>query len=273
MPMDRCDSGRWARGNPARPLVWPIFLFLAVVLATPAWAQPEFPSLTGRVVDQAGILRNATERAIRDQLEALEARTTNQVVVVTVRSLQGYSIAEFGRRLGNHWGIGQAGRDNGVLLIVAPNEREVRIEVGRGLESALTVRLAGTIIDSEILPAFRRGRMERGVRAGTDAILAAIDGTYEAPSRSNWSGESVRAVIPFLAVGLFIFVVIMIVRDAFRDGRSRNRVKIGDEYYTMPHTERHRRRDNTWTGGGSSGGGGFSGGGGSFGGGGASGSW
>ena len=128
--------------------VWLLAAFTA--LASPSPDQPVFPELTGRVVDQADVLRSSTEQAIAEQLRAHEAETTNQVVVVTLRSLQGQTIEDFGHELGLHWRIGQAGRDNGVLLIVAPNEREVRIEVGRGLEGTLTDRLAGTIIDSEI---------------------------------------------------------------------------------------------------------------------------
>ncbi len=259
----------------ARAVVWPALLMIAIGMAGPAVAQPDFPSLSGRVVDQASVLRPSTERAITEQLRAHEAETTNQVVVVTLRSLQGYSIEDFGVRLGRHWGIGQEGRDNGVLLIVAPNQRKVRIEVGYGLEGALTDALARTIIDTEILPDFRRGNLERGVRAGTDAILAAVAGTYEAPTRSSRSGGDLSIIIPALVIGLFIFVVIMIIRDAFGDGRGGNRVRIGDDYYNMPDNNGNRRRDNTWSGGGYSGGGGggFSGGGGSFGGGGASGSW
>lgn len=264
-------------GVMARALIWPALLIVAIGAAGPAAAQPDFPSLSGRVVDQAEILRSSAERAITEQLQAHEAETTNQVVVVTLRSLQGYSIEDFGVRLGRHWGIGQEGRDNGVLLIVAPNQRKVRIEVGYGLEGDLTDALARTIIDTEILPDFRRGNLERGVRAGTDAILAAIAGTYEAPTRSTGSdrsGGDLKIIVLALVFGLFAFVVFMIIRDAFGDGRGGNRVRIGDDYYDMPDSNRNRSRDNTWSGGGySGGGGGFSGGGGSFGGGGSSGSW
>jgi len=261
----------------ARAVAWLVLLVIAIGAAGPAAAQPDFPRLSGRVVDQAGVLRPSAEQAITEQLRAHEAETTNQVVVVTLRSLQGYSIEDFGNRLGRNWGIGQEGRDNGVLLIVAPDQRKVRIEVGYGLEGALTDALAKTIIEAEILPSFRRGNLERGVRAGTDAILAAIAGTYEAPTRStrsSRSGGGLNIIVPILVIGLFVFVVIMIIRDAFGDGRGGNRVRIGDDYYDMPDSNRNRSRDNTWSGGGySGGGGGFSGGGGSFGGGGSSGSW
>ena len=267
-----------AANSVLRSLAWLAVLIVAFGTSAPAASQPDFPNLSGRVVDQAGVLRSSTELAITEQLRAHEAETSNQIVVVTLRSLQGYSIEDFGVRLGRHWGIGQEGRDNGVLLIVAPNDRKVRIEVGYGLEGALTDGLARTIIDTEILPDFRRGNLERGVRAGTDAILAAIAGTYEAPtrsSRSSRSGGVLNNIVPIFVIGLFGFVVLRFISDAFGDGRSGNRVRIGDNYYDMPESDRDRRRDNTWSGGGYSGGGGggFSGGGGSFGGGGASGSW
>ena len=239
-----------------RSLLWVTLLVIVVAGTGPASAQPDFPSLTGRVVDQAGVLRSATERAISEQLRAHEAETTNQVVVVTLGSLQGYSIEDFGVRLGRHWGIGQEGRDNGVLLIVAPSERKVRIEVGYGLEGALTDALARTIIDSEILPAFRRGNLERGVRAGTDGILAAIAGTYEAPRRSPGRTSSSDSFNPLIFFIFFAFVVFGIIRNARREGD----VGSGGGW-------------SSFDGGGGGGGGGFSGGGGSFGGGGSSGSW
>lgn len=266
--------------------VWPVLLAIGILHPAPAIAVPEFPELAGRVIDEARVLRRSTELAISEQLRAHEAATTNQIVVVTLRSLQGYTIEEFGVRLGNHWGIGQRDRDNGVLLIVAPNERKVRIEVGLGLEGVLTDTLAKSIIDEEILPLFRRDKLERGVRAGVDAILATIAGTYEAPTRSLISGAQVSAYLPFLAFGVFGIVVIIIIRDAFRDGRSRrDRTPSGDAELNTADSHwdnssgrwgRDRRRSNRWTGGfgsGGGGGGGFSGGGGSFGGGGSSGSW
>lgn len=275
--------GVWGK---ARSWVWPALLAIGLLQSAPAIALPEFPELTGRVVDEARVLRSSTESAIAEQLRAHEAETSNQVVVVTVRSLQGYTIEEFGVRLGIHWGIGQRDRDNGVLLIVAPNERKVRIEVGLGLEGVLTDSLAKIIIDEEILPLFRRGHLERGVRAGADSILSAIAGTYEAPTRFRISGAQLSAFLPFIAFGGFGLVVIFIVRDAFRDGgwrrdgtRSRDdELNAADSHWddSSGRWERDRHRSNRWTGGfggGGSGGGGFSGGGGSFGGGGSSGSW
>ena len=113
----------------------------------PALAAPSFPPLTGRVVDQANIIPAATRAELDGKLAALEARTTDQLVVVTLSSLQGYEIADYGYQLGRAWGIGQKGKNNGVLLIVAPKEHDVRIEVGYGLEGDLTDAVTKIIID------------------------------------------------------------------------------------------------------------------------------
>ncbi|HSH49628.1 MAG TPA: TPM domain-containing protein, partial [Halomonas sp.] len=117
-------------------------LLLTAALALPAQAlhaqQLDFPELTGRVVDRAELLDPATESRLSDMLAAHEKASTEQLVVVTLPNLQGASIEQYGYQLGRHWGIGQAEKDNGALLIVAPNERKVRIEVGYGLEGRLT---------------------------------------------------------------------------------------------------------------------------------------
>lgn len=272
--------------------VWLVLLAIGILHPAPAIAVPEFPELAGRVVDEARVLRRSTELAISEQLHAHEAATSNQVVVVTLQSLQGYTIEEFGVRLGIHWRIGQQDRDNGVLLIVAPNERKVRIEVGLGLEGVLTDSLAKSIIDTEILPSFRQGNLERGVRAGVDSILAAIAGTYEAPSRASRplgiETSTILPLVPFAVFGVFALVVVLIVRDAFRDGgwrRDGTQSRDAELNEANRHWDdssdrrgRNQRRSNRWIGGFGSGGsggsgGGFSGGGGSFGGGGSSGSW
>jgi uncharacterized protein len=142
------------------------------VAADPGPAEPaaELPALTGRVVDSAEILSPAQEAALTETSAALERRTTDQLVVVTLASLRGMTIEAAGLTLGNRWGIGQAGKDNGVLLIVAPNDRKVRIEVAYGLEPILTNERAQTIIDRDMLPPFREGRLADGIAAGTDAV-------------------------------------------------------------------------------------------------------
>ena len=130
-----------------------ILFSLALVLCfVPANAEPTFPALTGRVVDDANLLDPADEQALTADLKALEDKSSDQVVVVTVPSLQGYAIEDYGYQLGRHWGIGTKQLSNGVLLIVAPNERKVRIEVGRGIEPILTDALSKVIIENAILP-------------------------------------------------------------------------------------------------------------------------
>lgn len=201
------------------------FVVLLLVVSS-AFAEPPIPALTGRVVDQAGILDASTIEAITSQLAGYESSTGNQVVVVTLSELKGYPIEDWGLALGRGWGIGQKGKNNGVLLIVAPNDRELRIEVGYGLEGDLPDATANTIIDSEIVPYFKRGDMKGGVRAGVNAILAALGGKYT-PTKlaSSTSGDEFPAAA--FSVFAFIFIVIVLInvrRDygpGVRQGRYR----------------------------------------------------
>ena len=119
----------------------------ASVKETPSKEGSKPPALTGRVVDQAGILSPAVKAELETALAAHENNTTNQVVVVTLESLNGANIEEYSLELGRRWGIGQKGKDNGVLLVVAPNDKQIRIEVGYGLEGILTDALSGNIIN------------------------------------------------------------------------------------------------------------------------------
>ena len=125
-------------------------------------SEPQFPKLTGRVVDEANILSSQTRQRIESASAAHEQKSGNQVAVVTLKGLQGYTIEEYGYQLGRHWAIGQKGKNNGVLLIIAPVERKVRIEVGYGLEGALTDALSKYIIESRILPAFKSSDYNAG---------------------------------------------------------------------------------------------------------------
>ena len=134
----------------------------------------DFPALSGRVVDAANLLPASSRAAIAGKVAALEQRTGHQFVVVTVPSLGGHPIEDYGVTLGRTWGIGRKGINDGVLLIVAPVERKVRIEVGYGLERALRDEEARAIIDSAILPAFRAGDFPRGIAAGVDGVIREI---------------------------------------------------------------------------------------------------
>ena len=154
-------------------------LAIALGCAVAQAAEPSFPALTGRVVDQAGILDAGVEARIDGKLQELEQKTTTQLVVVTLRSLQGYDIADYGYRLGRHWGIGQRGKNNGAILIVAPNERRVRIEVGYGLEGTLTDAISRLIIENAIFPRFRTGDFAGGVERGVDDLVQLLSGDAE----------------------------------------------------------------------------------------------
>jgi uncharacterized protein len=230
-----------------------------LLLFSPAALAQDFPALTGRVVDQADIIPAEEERSLAALLEAHERKTTNQVVVATVASLAGQSIEEYGVALGRAWGIGQAEKDNGVILLVAPNEREVRIEVGYGLEGELTDAISRFIIEASILPRFRADDMPGGIRRGAEDIVAVLEGDAAAfAERAKERLDEEDTVSS--AVGTLVFILIMFAWLMIFGGGRR------------------RRYGGGWIGGGGFGGGrssggGFSGGGGSFGGGGASGRW
>ena len=138
--------------------------------------QLNFPALTGRVVDQAGILSPAVKAELETALAAHENNTTNQVVVVTLKTLGGVNISDYSLKLGRYWGIGQKDKNNGVLLVVAPNDRQVRIEVGYGLEGTITDAFCEVIIDNYIVPEFKKGDIEDGIKIGAQKILALLEG-------------------------------------------------------------------------------------------------
>lgn len=176
------------------------WLLLLLVCTANALAAADFPSLTGRVVDAASLLPEDVQQQLEQQLEQHEQETSNQVVVVTLPSLQGYAIDDYGYQLGRHWGIGQAERDNGVLLIVAPNEREVRIEVGYGLEGVLTDAGSHAIIEDVMLPQFRDNHYEAGILQGVNAILGTLQGSYEPVARRPTIDHNILFM-------LFIFII------------------------------------------------------------------
>ncbi len=126
------------------------------------------------MVDSANLLTVSERRRLSNQLVDAEKKSKHQFVVVTVKSLGGHPIADYGVNLGRTWGIGRKCFNDGVLLIVAPNERKVRIEVGYGLEKALRDEEAGEIIRNDILPRFKDGKFADGIFAGSDAIIREI---------------------------------------------------------------------------------------------------
>lgn len=164
-----------------------------------------FPSLNhSRIVDEAGLFSQAQKATLESTLSAHESATTNQIVVVTLASLQGYDIVDFGYQLGRAWGIGTKERNNGVLLIIAPNERKVRIEVGYGLEGALPDAIAHSIIQNTILPAFKAKNYFEGASKGVNAIISAIKGEYKADKSAHKSAQQ-SFVVPILFFLFFIF--------------------------------------------------------------------
>ncbi len=256
------SSRAWHLGRPAL-----VVIVAALLAAGAAWAaEPEFPPLTGRVVDGAAILSPSVRDQLTQMLARQQALTGQQIVVVTLKSLEGFTIEEFGYQLGRRWGIGEKGQNNGALLIVATNERKVRIEVGYGLEDRLTDAASRTIIDQQILPRFRQGDFSSGTLAGTAAILRALGGGQATPgitaSPNGTGGVPVQAFvfIPFL---LLFFILGLLLFAALRPKRSHVSWGGGSESSGGGYSSS----------GGSSGGDSFSGGGGDFGGGGASDSW
>jgi uncharacterized protein len=239
---------------------------------SPGLAQPVFPELTGRVVDDANILTYPEEVAITADLKALEDKTSDQVVVVTLPSLQGYTIEDFGYQLGRHWGIGTARFDNGVILIVAPNERKVRIEVGRGLEGTLTDALSKIIIENAILPRFREGDFAGGIKDGVrDVILVLTGDAAEVEQRGKGRSDLDNQMLDWVLIILWFAIWLWVAYSIWRGVRYAQRTGQGPGGIFVPSTG-GSSSGRSWSSGGSSGGG-FSGGGGSFGGGGASGGW
>ena len=201
-------------------------LALLVALA-PATHALDVPTLTGRVVDLADVLSTSTEAALVAQLSAHEDRTSDQVVALTIPSLDGEVLESYATRVFRTWGLGQADRENGVLLLVAVADRELRIEVGYGLEGALTDAAAGGILRSEIVPSFRNGDFDAGVLAGVEAILVSLEGSYT--SRAIASGADgdpgVQLVVAILLLVLLLTFLVQTVMTGF-DGVGIVRVTV-----------------------------------------------
>lgn len=254
-----------------------VLLALALLFVAGLASALSFPALTGRVVDQAGILSPTTEAALEPKLADLEAKSGIQLVVATVSSLQGQEIEPYANELFRAWKLGEADKNNGVLLLVAPNERRVRIEVGYGLEGTLTDALSKVIITNAITPRFKAGDFDGGVTRGVDDIITVLTtdaSEWEARPDLRLDRQPDTGPPDWLVFGgFFAFVALFIISPGFRrlvsnvllalmissgNGRSSGR---------GPYSG--GRGGGSWGGGG----GGFSGGGGSSGGGGASGGW
>ncbi len=253
-----------------------LLALLLAVFALPAAAQ-EFPKLTGRVVDAAGLLQPAQVQQIEALSAQVEQASSRQLVVATVPDLQGYAIEDYGYRLGRAWKIGQEGANNGVILLVAPEERKVRIEVGYGLEPIMTDALSSVIVNQTILPRFRNGDMAGGIVAGAQAMAEQLKLPLEAAEKRAQQVAAQRAkrkdsAGDWMTAIFWVVVVVFLVLPLLRGGGRGRRYRGGYAPVVIwgPGFGGGGSSDggSSW-----SGGGGFSGGGGSFGGGGASGGW
>lgn len=164
----------------------------------------DLPQLKGRVNDYAGLISPQKAAALEEQLRILEQSDSTQIAVLTVPNLGGENIESFSIRIAEAWKIGQKGLDNGVILIIAKDERKVRIEVGRGLEGILTDLVSGRIIRSEIAPKFKAGDIDGGITAGVNAISAAVKGEYKAAPRDLHKGK--KGVPPLYTMLVFLAV-------------------------------------------------------------------
>ena len=250
-------------------------LLTSCFLLTALSQQLDVPDFHQRVIDQTNTLSPDEVRTLASSLEQFERETSNQVVVLMIPSLEGESIEDYTLRVAEKNKFGKKERNNGVLLLIAKKDRKLRIEVGYGLEGALTDALSSQIIRHEITPRFREGDYYSGVAAGIEAIMAATKGEYTGDGESRGKGG-----VLFLPL-VFMFIIVMFLMRIFF-GTRRHYIGRGGYFWGGPW----------WWGGGpggggisrggfgsggfggfGGGGGGFSGGGGSFGGGGASGSW
>ena len=269
-------------------------MLAAMVLAMPAFAQ-DFPKLTGPVVDQADILTPEQEAVLDGKIRGLQANTQRQMTIATVSTLDGYEVSDYAFRLGEHWGLGDKARDDGLLLLIAPNDRKMWIAVGRGLEPYVTDAFSGRVVRNTLRPAFQSGDFFGGIDAATDQLIAQMQlspEALEAQAREQAkrdadaaSGVDFGTVIFWLII-FFVFILPLIRSFARRGKKHKSKRK-------KPWDDDDDDDDwgggwggpiiiwgggsggggSSWGGGGGFGGGGWSGGGGSFGGGGAGGGW
>jgi uncharacterized protein len=279
--------------------LWHAVLALLLAFPAAAHAAPSFPKFDGLVTDAAHVLSADQKTALEAKLEALQQQTKRQLVVATIPDLQGDDIADYGYQLGRAWGVGLKDADNGAILIVAPNEHKVRVEVGYGLEPVLTDAFSSVVIQQAILPRFKAGDMAGGISAGVDALAqqlslpddvakAKVDAAAKAYDQTHHARQNSGGHVPLGAIIWIIIVGVVIVSHIGRRA-SRGRYYGGGGGSNWPVwlwaasevMDSNRHGGGSWGGGGGSdsGGGGWTGGGftggggGSFGGGGASGSW
>ncbi|AXX93668.1 hypothetical protein CPU12_08275 [Malaciobacter molluscorum LMG 25693] len=198
------------------------FIFIVVSLFLfnlSVFAQPDFPKLTGRVVDNANLLTTSQKQNLSSILKKQEDETSNQIVVVTLKNLNGYDIADYGYQLGRYWKIGQKDKNNGVLLIVSLEDRKVRIEVGYGLEGTLTDKISYEIIEYTLKPEFKKGNYYKGILGAVNSIIKSIKGEYKSVSNSSYKSSfsflgyinHLLSKIPDGALGILAFIIFMFI--------------------------------------------------------------
>ena len=303
IPSDACLRGAPGAAPAFVRRAGAALIVLAALLCAGLALAYDFPALTGRIVDAANVIPAATKAALEPKLAALEEKSGIQLVVATVASLDGDEIEPYANALFRDWKLGEKDKNNGVLLLIAPNQHRVRIEVGYGLEGTLTDALSKIIISNAIAPRFKAGDYGGGVERGVDDIITVL--TTDASEwqkrpdlRLDHRDSATDSLTPWVVLALFVIIVILLMR-APRVGARGGAATGGDPRWgkgaigqTAPG-----QRDYFWSnllsfilgmlansggrgggwgdggGFGGGGGGGFSGGGGSSGGGGASGSW
>ncbi len=239
---------------------WLLLAAVSLFIVYPVLAEDlAVPKLKTRVTDLTGSLSGTEIRSLEQRLQVFEDSTSTQIVVLLLPTIEDRAIEEVAYRIAKENGIGQKGKNNGILLLVAKADRKLRIEVGYGLEGILPDILAGRIIRNEIVPHFRTGDYYGGIEAGLNAIMLATKSEYVADPKNDDSSQS-GAIVFFI-----IFVVILMMINGMR--RHRGGTFLGGGPYLPGGWSSSGGGGGGWSGGG------FSGGGGSFGGGGASGSW
>ena len=254
--------------------ILPVLAVAVLTAAAPAAQSPLPPKPADYVLDQSGIFSPVQREALARELEQFERETSNQIVVAVMpRVPDDYVMEDFTQRTAEAWGAGQKGSDNGIVLFVFPEQREMRIEVGYGLEGAVPDGLANQIIHDDIVPSFRSGDMAGGIVNGAQSLMAASKGEYTGMGRTvaEAQHESVDAMVNFIVITIFLIFMALQIRQAMKRG--------GHVYAPSGRRDVWFPSSGTGLGGGGfsggfgGGGGGFSGGGGGFGGGGASGRW
>ncbi|MCB1179406.1 MAG: TPM domain-containing protein [Leptospiraceae bacterium] len=200
-------------------------IFLFFILNFTSIFSLDVPYLSGRVVDEVGLLDSVEKENLEKKLKDHEFKTSNQVAVLIIPTLDGEILEQYSIKVAETWKLGQKGKDNGVLLLIVKNDRKLRIEVGYGLEGKLTDLLCSRIINNEIVPEFKKGKFTRGIENGIDAILSSIEGTYDPEERAKEKESAKNLYFSFLeSVGeanlpiffrLFFGVIFFIVITPF----------------------------------------------------------